>query len=232
MPRALRALAVAAALLAGAALASADDQSFPLDKPITADLDDDGTNERVVAEETQCFPNDGPKPPPCEKGGLRSLYVTVEDACASAAVELRLSRKMDLVSLATAVDADRDGRKDDLAFETRAGASSQGVQAKVVRFTADGNGCISVQKTLFSYPRPATIGRRPKGTFFRTGFLSVRDFDKGIKGLELRTEEFYAGASDPGCCPRLRRTTFWRYVAARSGYTPYRTKLRKVPRPI
>jgi hypothetical protein len=246
MVRARRCLVVAVALLAGGAWASAaapparyagaaggaQSDTFPLDEPLSADLDGDGAKETVVAEETQCFTNDGPKPPPCERGGQRSLYVTVQDPCASGPVKLRLSREMDLVSLAEVVDADRDGSKDDLAFETRAGASSQGVQAKVVRFMADANGCIAVQKTLFSYPRNATIGERPKGMFFRTGFLSIHDFDKGIKGLELRTEEFYARAADPGCCPRYGRTTFWRYVAGRSGYTPYRTKLRKIPKPF
>ncbi len=42
---------------------------------------------------------------------------------------------------------------------------------------------------------------------------------------ELRTTEFYARAADPGCCPSFRRVTFWRYVASRAGYAPYRTTL-------
>ncbi len=228
----LRCLLVAAALLTGGAMASAADEQLPLDTPLTADLDGDGTNETVSALETQCFTEDGPKPPPCEAGSLRAFYVTVEDACTSDTVRLRLSREMEQVSLAEIVDADRDGRKDDLAFEARAGATSRGVQAKVVRFKADANGCISVHKTLFSYPQPKTIGRRPKGTSFRTGYLSIHDYDKGIKGLELRTEENYSRATDPGCCPSFRRTTFWRYVAASSSYKTYRTKLRKIPKPF
>lgn len=232
MSRTLRCLAVVVALLCAGALASAAGEPFPLDTPLAADLDGDGTNEMVSALDTQCFTDAGPKPPPCKQGALRSFFITVEDACTSEAVELRLSREMEQVSLAEVVDADRDGRKDDLAFEARAGATSRGVQAKVVRFKADANGCISVQKTLFSYPQPATMGRRPKGTSFRTGFLSIHDYDKGIKGLELRTEENYSRATDPGCCPSFRRTTFWRYVVASSSYKPYRTKLRGIPKPV
>ena len=132
MPRALRALAVAAALLAGGALASAAEEPFPLDEPLRADLDRDGVVETVVARETQCFPNDGPTPPPCEKGDLRTLYVNVNDTCATGTRVLTLSREMDFVSLARIVDADNDGLARELAFEVRAGATGRGVQAKVV----------------------------------------------------------------------------------------------------
>ena len=49
------------------------------------------------------------------RAGLAAFaFVAVEDACTSAAVELRLSREMEHVSLGEVVDADRDGRKDDL----------------------------------------------------------------------------------------------------------------------
>jgi hypothetical protein len=229
--RALPYLLVALALLAGGAWASAADESAPLDKPLQADLDGDGANETVRARETACFTNKGLKKPPCKKGVLRSLFIDVDDTCATGAKTLTLSREMDLVSLAEIVDADRDGQADDLAFEVRAGANSRGVQAKVVRFRADPGGCIAVQKTLFSYPQPATIGHRPKGTSFSSGYLSIHDYDK-TPGLELRVSETYARPTEPGCCPSFQRTTFWRYVAAQSGYTPYRTKLRRIPKPF
>jgi hypothetical protein len=223
----------AAALAGGCALASAGaaDEPLPLDVALHADLDSDGASETVQAHEIECFTDDGPKPPPCEKGGLRSIYVEVVDACAGGTRGLRISRDMDFASLAEIVDADGDGQARELAFELRAGATARGVQAKVVRFRAGADGCVAVQKTLFSYPRPETIGKRPKNTSFRTGSIEVRNFDKTRKGLELRTDETYSRPTDPGCCPTWRRVTTWTYVASRSGYKAYRTKLTKLARP-
>jgi hypothetical protein len=234
VPRTLPSLLAAVALLASAGLATAGaaDEPLPLDTPLVADLDGDGAIESVRAHEVQCFPDDGPKPPPCEPGGLRSLFVEVADSCAGGPHTLMLSREMDFASLAEIVDADGDGHARELAFELRAGATARGVQAKVVRFRAGAGGCVEVQKTLFSYPRPETIGKRPKGTFYRTGFISLGNFDKTRKGLELRTDETYSRLTDPGCCPSFERVTTWTYVASRSGYRAYRTKLKKIPRPI
>ncbi len=234
MPRALRCLIVAVALAGGGAwaTAAAENEPLPLDTPLVADVDADGVAETVRAHELECFTNDGPKPPPCEPQGLRSIDVEVVDACAPGTRTLKLSRAMDSATLAAIVDADGDGQARELAFELRAGATSRGVQAKVVRFRAGADGCVAVQKTLFSYPRPATIGKRPKGTSFRTGFLSIRNFDKTRKGLELRTDETYSRPTDPGCCPTWQRTTTWTYVPSRSGYKPYRTKLTRLPRPV
>jgi hypothetical protein len=224
-------VAVALAGAGAVAIAVAASEPLPLDEPIAADLDGDGVKETARAHETGCFTNDGPRTPPCEKGGLRSFYVEVQDTCATGALALALSREMDFASLAEVVDADGDGNVRELAFELRAGATARGVQAKIVRFRAGASGCVAVQKTLFSYPRPQTIGRRPKGTSFATGYLSIHDYAKGIRGLELRTIETYSRPSDPGCCPSYRRVTFWRFAALRSGYEPYRTKLAKLPRP-
>jgi hypothetical protein len=234
VPRPVRCLLGAVALAAGCAFATAGaaTEKLPLDDPLVADLDGDGANETVRVRETQCFPNEGPKPPPCEHGGLRSLFVDVADTCATGAHTLTLTREMDLVSLAKIVDADGDGHARELALEARAGANSRGVQAKVVRFRADAGGCIAVQKTLFSYPRPPTIGRRPKGTYFRTGYIAIRDFDTTRKGLELRTDETYSRRASPGCCPDFERVTTWTYVASRAGYKAYRTKLMNIPSPI
>jgi hypothetical protein len=141
-----------------------------------------------------------------------------------------LSNELDDVSLARIIDADGDGQARELAFELRAGATGRGVQAKVVSFATGADGCVAVRKTLFSYPRPESIGRRPKGTTFSTGALTVHDFSTTFPGQELRTTDLYARAADPGCCPSFRRITFWRYVPSRAGYEPYRTKLTKLPK--
>jgi hypothetical protein len=243
VPRVLARVLIAVAACAGAwaATAGAADPARPLDTPLSADLDGDGAPELVVAHEVQCFTNAGVKPPPCEKGGLRSLTVQVTDGCGQAESGpgfggqplriLTLSREMDFVSFARIVDADGDGQARELAFELRAGASGRGVQAKVVSFRADAGGCVEVRKTLFSYPRPDTIGRRPKGTTFSSGSLTVHDFRRSVPGQELRTTESYGRRADPGCCPSFARTTYWRFVAARQAYTPYRTKLTTLPHP-
>jgi hypothetical protein len=212
------------------ATAIAASPPLPLDKPLVADLDGDGTNETVRAHETACYSPKGEQKPPCKKDVLRTLFVEVVDSCAGGTKALRLSREMDGVSLARIVDADGDGKARELAFELRAGATGRGVQSKVVSFQAGPGGCVAVRRTLFSYPRPDTIGRRPKGTSFATGDLAIRDFDPGAPGLELRTRETYARPTDAGCCPSYSRVTYWRFDAARAGYRPYRTKLRKLPR--
>lgn len=162
---------------------------------------------------------------------FRTLVVEVADPCAGGEHVLTLSREMDAVSFARLLDADRDGQARELAFELRAGASGRGVQSKIVGFRAGAGGCVAVRRTLFSYPQPATIGRRPRGTSFSTGGLDVRDFTARWPGPELRTFESYVRGTDPGCCPSYDRTTYWRYVPSRGAYTPYRTKLRKLRRP-
>jgi hypothetical protein len=233
VPRARLWLSLVLALGAGscaAAIAARPSPPLPLDEPLVADLDGDGIDETVRAHETACFPPKGEQRPPCKRDVLRTLFVEVADSCAGGTKALRLSREMDGVSLARIVDADGDGNARELAFELRAGATGRGVQSKVVTFQARPDGCVAVRRTLFSYPRPKSIGRRPKGTSFATGDLAIRDFDPGMPGLELRTRETYARPADAGCCPSYSRVTYWRLVAARGGYTRYRTKLRTLPR--
>lgn len=230
MSRAIRCLVVAVALVAGGAWASAGAASHaaPFDKPIVADLDGDGANETVQAHDTACFPPKGPAKPPCKPGEPRSFYLEVTDSCATGTTTLQISREMEFATLGRVFDAGGDGHIRELAFELREGATGRGVQAKVLRFRLGPGNCIAVQKTLFSYPRPDTIGHRPKGTSFQTGFLSINDFDETRPGLELRTTEDYVRPTDAGCCPSFERKTYWTFVPASSSYKPYRTKLRKL----
>jgi hypothetical protein len=215
---------------AGLASAGATDRARPLDTPIVADLNGDGVDDTVSAHETVCYTRHGQKPPPCAKDVLRSLFVEVTAPCDGGTSSLQLSDELDDVTLARLIDADGDGKARELGFELRAGATGRGVQAKVVSFATGADGCVAVRKTLFSYPRPASIGPRPKGTTFSTGSLAVHDFSATFPGPELRTTEFYARAADPGCCPSFRRVTFWRYVPSPAGYKPYSTKLTTLPK--
>lgn len=221
-------LTLAAALCASAAARDAPPE--PLDAPLLADLDGDGTNETVRAHETVCYGPDGRFPPPCPKVGLRSLYVELTDDCEGGAHAIALSRELDFMTLARIVDADHDGHARELAFEARAGATGRGVQAKVVAFRATAGGCAAVRRTLFSYPQRATIGRRPPGVAFASGALAVGDFSPRLQGLELRTTDAYARPADPGCCPSYRRVTYWRYDVEHHAYRAYRTKLTRLPR--
>jgi hypothetical protein len=222
---------LAAATYAAAGATAAPRASQPLDTPLQADLDGDGTNETVRIRETHCFSARGETAPPCSKRDdvFRTVVVEVADACVGAGEHvLTLSREMDAVNFARLFDADGDGEARELAFELRAGASGRGVQSKIVSFMPGEGGCVAVRKTLFSYPQPATIGQRPRGTSFSTGGLVVRNFTSRWPGAELRTFESYVRGTDPGCCPSYDRTTYWRYVPSRLAYTPYRTKLRKL----
>ena len=226
-------LAAATACLCASALA-ADRPRQPLDTPRVADLDGDGTNETVRVRETACFNAEGTSDPPCSTADdvFRTLVVEVLDSCAggSGEVALTLSREMEFVSTGRLIDADRDGQARELVFEVRAGASGRAVQAKIVSFKAGPGNCVAVRKTLFSYPRADSIGRRPKGSSFSTGSLVVKDFTKRFAGLELRTLESYARAGDPGCCPTWQRTTYWRFDKAADRYRTYRTKLVRLRR--
>jgi hypothetical protein len=233
MPRRLLCLTVllATATCAAAVATAAPRIREPLDTPLHADLDGDGTNETVRIRESQCYSVRGETAPPCPNRDdvFRTLYVEVADTCAGGGEQvLTLSRAMDAVNFARVFDADHDGKAHELAFELRAGASGRGVQSKIVSFEPGAGDCIAVRKTLFSYPTPATIGKRPHGLSFSTGGLGVRDFTSRWPGPELRTFESYVRGTDPGCCPSYDRTTYWRYVPSRSTYTPYLTKLRKL----
>jgi len=223
---------VATAGLCSSALADRPRQ--PLDRPLLADLDADGADETVRLRETACFSAEGTFPPPCSRadGVFRTFVVEVADPCSAGggARVLTLSREMEYVSIGRIIDADRDGRARELAFEVRAGASARGVQAKIVSFRAGADGCVAVRRTLFSYPRADSIGRRPRGTSFSTGSLRIGNFSRRYAGLELRTIESYARAGDPGCCPTWERTTYWRFDTGRDRYRTYRTKLVRLRR--
>jgi hypothetical protein len=218
------------ATCASAGALAAPRAAQPLDRPPVADLDGDGTNETVRLRETACFSAGGETTPPCPNRDdvFRSIVVEVADTCGGGERVLTLSREMEGVTFARLLDADHDGKARELAFELRAGASGRGVQSKIVSFRAGADGCVAVRKTLFSYPQPQTIGKRPRGTAFSTGGLVVKNFSSRYPGLELRTFESYARGTDPGCCPSYERTTYWRFVATSGSYTPYRTKLRRL----
>ena len=232
MPRLLLCPVLAAVACLGVSAAAADRPSQPLDRPLLADLDADGSTETVRARETACFDAEGESPPPCSRADsvFRTFVVEVADTCAGGARTLTLSREMEYVSLARIIDADRDGRARELAFEVRAGASARGVQAKIVAFRPGADGCVAVRRTLFSYPRADSVGRRPQGSSFATGSLQIRDFTKRYGGLELRTIESYARGTDPGCCPTWERTSYWRFDKAKDRYRTYRTKLVRLRR--
>jgi hypothetical protein len=232
MTRLLLCLTLAATALPCASAAAANRPSQPLDRPLVADLDGDGTNETVRVRETACFSADGTNAPPCSRSEdvFRTLVVEVADRCGGAERVLTLSREMEYVSVARIVDADLDGKRRELVFEVRAGAAARAVQAKVVAFRTGADGCVAVRKTLFSYPRPDSIGRRPRGASFATGSVQLRDFTKRWRGLELRTFESYARGGDPGCCPTYERTTLWRFDRAAQRYRTYRTRLVRLRR--
>lgn len=212
-------------------LAAAQRPGQPLDTPLAADLDGDGTNETVRARETACFGPDEATAPPCPRDALRTLVIEVVDSCAGGPERaLALSREMEYVSIGRILDADGDGQRRELAFEVRAGASARAVQAKIVSFRTGADGCVAVRRTLFSYPRKHSVGRRPRGTSFSTGALRIKDFTQRYAGLELRTIESYARGSDPGCCPTWQRTTYWRFDKANDRYRTYRTKLVRLRR--
>jgi hypothetical protein len=224
---------VLATLCLCAAAVAANRPSQPLDRPLVADLDGDGTSETVRARETACFNEQGETQPPCSRSDdvFRTFVVEVADSCGGAAERtLTLSREMEYVSVGRIIDADGDGQRRELAFEVRAGAAARAVQAKIVSFKAGADGCVAVRRTLFSYPRRDSTGPFPRGGSFSTGSLQIKDFTKRFGGLELRTYESYARGDDPGCCPTWERVSFWRFDRAGDRYRRYQTKLVRLRR--
>ena len=67
MIRFLLCLTVAAAACLCASALAANRPSQPLDTPLLADLDADGTDETVRARETACFNAEGTSDPPCSR---------------------------------------------------------------------------------------------------------------------------------------------------------------------
>jgi hypothetical protein len=232
--RLLLALVLATVACVCATAFAAGRPSQPLDTPLLADLDADGTNETVRVRETACFDANGSTRPPCSRSDdvFRTLVVEVVDPCGVPGGErvLRLSREMEAVSLGRILDADGDGQRRELAFEVRAGAASRAVQAKIVSFKAGPDGCVAVRRTLFSYPRKDSTGPIPRGAYFSTGSLQIKDFTKRFAGLELRTYESYARGDDPGCCPTWERMSHWRFDKAGDRYRRYRTKITRLRR--
>ena len=236
MARLLICLVLAATACVAASALAADRPRQPLDTPLLADLDGDAANETVRVRETACFGAGGTSEPPCSRAAdvLRTLVVEVMDSCAvgpgGGERVLTLSREMEYVSFARILDADRDGEARELAFEVRAGASARAVQAKIVSFRPAAGGCVAVRRTLFSYPRGDSIGRRPRGSSFSSGSLQIKDYARSRPGLELRTIESYARGGDPGCCPTWERTSYWLFDRASDRYRTYRTKLVRLRR--
>jgi len=237
--RFLLTLALAAAACLCATALAANRPSQPLDTPRLADLDGDGTNETVRVRETACYNEEGERPPPCSRSDdvFRTLVVEVADSCAGGPGRgpdgervLTLSRAMESVSQGRIVDADGDGQARELLFEVRAGAASRAVQAKIVSFKPGPDGCVAVRRTLFSYPRKDSTGPLPRGGYFSTGSLQIKDFTQRLRGLELRTYESYARGNDPGCCPTWERTSYWHFDRADDRYRKYRTKLERLRR--
>lgn len=223
-------LTLCAVLVASASLAlgpaAGQQEPRPLDTPLVADLDGDGAAEVVRARPLSCIGEEGPTDPPCPPGRVATLVVEVVDACAKGQLRrLRVSREMDFVQFASIIDANADGRVRELAFEVRAGAAGRGVQSKVVRFRRGSDDCIAVRKSVFSYPRAATVGRTPRGTRRLTGYVQIADYSSARRGLELRVREFYVRDNDPYCCPSFRRTTFFTYSRKRGAYRAYRSTL-------
>lgn len=213
----------------GAVGSAGAQQAAPLATPLVADLDGDSALEAVRVREISCAGPGGPSPPPCPPTGGRTIVVEVVDVCPNGQVRtLTLSREMDFVQFAAVLDANGDGRARELAFAVAAGAAGRTVQAKVVRFKRGSDGCIAVRKTAFSYPRAATVGRRPTGTNPAGVSVMIANFSSARRGLEVRVREFYVREGDAYCCPSFRRTTFFTYSRKRGAYRRYRSVLHRI----
>jgi hypothetical protein len=86
-------------------------------------------------------------------------------------------------------------------------------------------------RDLFAY-RSDRYTRRPRGTVTASTFsVLVKDIERRFRGKELRLTEGFVTRSDAFCCPSVRKSTYFRYDAARDRYVRYRTRLRRLRTP-
>ena len=177
-------------------------EPLPLDTPLTADLDGDGTDETVSALETQCFTNDGPKPPPCEQGALRSFFITVQDACTSGTVELQALAR-DGAGVA--------GRGRRRGPRRPQGRRSRSRRARARRRAAcRRRSCASRPTPTAASPsrrRSSPIRSRRRSAAVRRGRSSEPATSRSTtttrasRAWSCAPRRTTRGATDPGCCP-------------------------------
>jgi hypothetical protein len=210
---------VLALMLAAATLAAA---AAP---PVSADLDGDGTAERIEQRAVRCLTDGRRHAPPCATDDVRYELPELVDPCAGGDRTTRLLRGSHEAFVdVTLVDADGDGTRDEALVEGYGGASARNGEARIVRFVPGADGCATV-KVLMSIPSPRFRTHRPSGAAYATtGFLKV-------SGREVRLQQAWYRKDDGGCCPTWAATATFRYRASSDSYRKVRETVKRLPGP-
>ena len=219
------------ALLSVLALAAAlPAASLAAEPPRAVNLDADPELETVLDRELTCFGEGGEHPGPCAADeAVVESQVTIVDVCAGVERRFDLFREpQGRVNRIAVLEADGDRSRPELLVDGRSGAAGYIGEVAVVRL--DGGGAVCARpRVLFRHPGART--RRPRGAFRSvTGFVRARDYRRDVRGRELRLDQSWYRAADPGCCPTWNSIRFFRYSAERDRYVPYRAVIRRLPR--
>lgn len=213
-----------AAFFIGAGLAlAAPASAFFEDRSVRGDLDADGAPEQAhtVRVPDPAYPGDDT---------FARTQVNASDSCAAGTTDVRIAGPQDSLAFLKLYEADsRPGRE--VYAELRSGASGRAGEAHLVAWRPDPAGGCGIPRDLFAY-RSDRYTRRPRGTVTASTFsVLVKDIERRFRGKELRLTEGFVTRSDAFCCPSVRKSTYFRYDAARDRHVRYRTCLRRLRTP-
>lgn len=219
-------------LVAAMAIAAFPAAALAAEPPRAINLDGDPEPEAIVDRDVTCYRDGRQQPPPCGQDEAREAQVTIVDSCAGAAQTFDLFRMTrNTVTKARVLEADGDPSRPELLVDGRSGATGRIGEVALVRLDGGGATCAK-PRFLFRHPGLRTRTRKPHGAkYAATGFVTVRDFRKRYAGQELRLDQPWYRASDFGCCPSWISSRYYRYSRGNDRYVPYRSKIRRQPRP-
>jgi hypothetical protein len=196
---------------------------------IAANLDADALFEEVIPQEV-CTSLTGPVGmSACGPDQYPQRRIVVVDTCNGAPHPVVVSSVQDTVDSLRV--ANFDGRKDrpEIFYDMRSGASGRVGETRVLRWQNASAGACPAARTLFLYPSRKTRGRVPRGARYHDNYSArLNDFSKRYRGEEIRLTETYVDRNDPFCCPSFKRTTYFRYSAARDAYRRYATQVKRI----
>jgi hypothetical protein len=189
-------------------------------KPLVADVDGDGAQERLVVRTVR------------DKVDFPQRSIELRDTCADgSSFAKEVLRPHDAISDLRTIEADGLATQPEVLMEGRSGASGRASLTKLIRVDPplDGAGCSEV-RTLFRFDTTRPKPKPPRRYDTGSSFVRVRDYEPSRPGREIRLVESLLGPRTPGCCPRFQRISLWVYSDNQDKYLRLRSKIRRIRR--
>jgi hypothetical protein len=192
-------------------------------RSVSGNLDSDPDAEQVKAVRV-------PDPVDPTDDTLAQTAVDVFDTCPGGQTDQRIAGPQEFLVTLRLVNADtRPGKE---AFvDLRSGASGRQGELRLValRRAPAGSAVCEAVHDDFRYlsTRPT---RHPRGAPDLTDFeLTIKNFSRRFKGMELRLLEGWAKPTDALCCPTFEKRSFYRYDRKKDRYVRYASKVTRTP---